>query len=176
MLKKVVILGPESTGKSTLAEALAKHFDCPWVPEFAREYVAKLTRPYTFDDLEEIARGQIRLEDLTALSTEQLLICDTDLLVLKVWSQHKYGTVSPWIEEQIGKRKYDLYLVTDIDIPWSADPQREYPEPEMRQYFFDWYKKLAAESGVPYRIISGKEKERKALAVQIIQEQLIKIN
>lgn len=176
MLKKVVVIGPESTGKSTVSEALSDHYQCPWVPEFAREYIDKLNRPYSYADLEEIAKGQVLFEDKAAEKAKKLIICDTNLYVLKVWSEHKFGKVSTWILNQIAQRKYDLYLITDIDIAWTEDPQREHPEPEMRRYFLDWYKKLVQQSGVPFKIIAGAQEDRKEKAIHLIDEHLIKIN
>lgn len=173
MLKKVVIIGPESTGKSTLAENLAGYFGCLWVPEFAREYLENLGRPYEYDDLTEIAKGQVGLEDEFGLKSKDLLVCDTDLNVIKVWSNHKYGRVHPWIEDQIKTRKYDLYLLTDIDIPWKDDPQREHPDPTMRKYFFDLYQKILLESGVPFAFVSGNQEERKQLSIDFIHQKLI---
>lgn len=170
MLKKVVIIGPESTGKSTLAQELADHFGCLWVPEFAREYLEKLNRSYTFDDLFKIAKGQIDLENELSQGSKELLVCDTDLNVIKIWSEHKYGKVHPWIEDQIKMRKYDLYLLTDIDIPWQDDPQREHPDPPMRLYFFNLYRRILEGSGLPFCIISGNEIDRKKTAIEIVKK------
>lgn len=173
MLKKVVIIGPESTGKSTLAENIAGYFGCLWVPEFARTYLENLGKPYVFDDLLEIAKSQVAIEDKLSLKSKELLICDTDLNVIKVWSEHKYGKVHPWIESQIKIRTYDLYLLTDFDIPWQEDPLREHPDPEMRKYFFDLYQKILQESGVPFALVSGNQEERKQLSINLIHEKLI---
>lgn len=172
MLKKVVIIGPESTGKSTLAKNLADYFGCLWVPEFAREYLEKLDRSYEFDDMVEIAKGQVFLEDESSLKSKELLMCDTDLNVIKVWSGHKFGKVHAWIEDQIKIRKYDLYLLTDIDIPWQDDPQREHPNPSMRKYFFDLYFRILQESGVPFAIVSGNQEERKQLSINFIHKKM----
>lgn len=168
MLRKVVILGPESTGKSTLAKDLAQYYGCPCVPEFAREYIEKLDRPYEYADLEKIGRGQIELEDQKAKDARGLLICDTDLQVIKVWSEHKYEKVSEWILEEIQKRRYDLYLLTDIDMPWEADRQREHPDPQMRKYFFDVYKNHIVQTGIPFKIISGNPTQRKTSSTAFI--------
>lgn len=172
MLKKVVVIGPESTGKSTLSQALAENFVAPWVPEYARVYIEKLDRPYGYDDLLAIAKGQIEWEDIKAKNADKLLICDTDLHVIKVWSEHRFGKVHKWVLEQIEKRKYDIYLLLDIDIPWQEDPQREHPDPEMRKYFFEWYQHLIVEKGVPFEIISGLESERFQNAVKAIEGHL----
>jgi NadR type nicotinamide-nucleotide adenylyltransferase len=169
MLKKVVVIGPESTGKSTISEALAGHFGCPWVPEFAREYLENLGRPYLQDDLLEIAKGQISLEEHQARKAQDLLVCDTDLHVVKVWSQHKFEIVDPWIEQEIKTRTYDLYLLTDIDIPWQDDPLREHPAPEMRSYFFGVYVDLLKASGTQLVILSGSLSERIEKAILHIE-------
>ncbi len=169
---KVVIIGPESTGKSTLAEQLAAAFGCQWVPEYARTYLEHLEREYTYADLLEIAKGQMKMEDMYALKKSDLLICDTDLHVVQVWSQHKFGQVDPWILQEIDKRKYDLYLLTDIDIPWENDPLREHPEPEMRLYFSQIYRKLIEATGVPFFTISGNNDQRIQSAVAIVNSLL----
>jgi len=173
-LKKVVIIGPESTGKSTLSEALAKHYGEPWVEEFAREYIDGLDREYHYEDLLEIAKGQLALEEKKAERANKLLFCDTDLHVLHVWSEHKYRKTDPWITSQISQREYDLYLLTDIDIPWEEDPQREYPDPAMRQFFYDWYERLMKGTGVPVIKISGNLAARKALSIEAIENFLLK--
>jgi NadR type nicotinamide-nucleotide adenylyltransferase len=176
MLKKVVIIGPESTGKSTLAQGLADHFGCLWVPEFAREYLEKINRPYTYEDLLEIAKGQVDLENELSQRSKELLVCDTDLNVIKIWSEHKYRKVHPWIENQIKTRKYDLYLLTDIDIPWQDDPQREHSDPAMRLYFFDLYRRIIEGSEVPFGVISGNELDRKKRATGIINKTFLSLS
>ncbi|SFU08971.1 nicotinamide-nucleotide adenylyltransferase, NadR type [Algoriphagus locisalis] len=158
--KRILILGPESTGKSTLAEDLANHFGEPWVPEYAREYLEDLGREYRYEDMLAIGKGQVALEDEIAKKAEKYLFCDTDLRVIHIWSEHRFGKTHPWVLDQIAERKYDLILLTDTDLPWTPDPQREYPELEMRNYFLDLYKKLAGESGFPHYIISGSREKR----------------
>lgn len=172
MPHKIVVIGPESTGKSTLSKSLAEYFNCPWVPEYAREYIERLDRPYEYDDLLEIAKGQINEEEEAIVISEDLLICDTDLHVIKVWSKHKFGKVHPWIAQQITERKYDLYLLTDIDIPWQNDPQREHPEPEKRKHFFEIYRNIVIDSGLPFKIISGSIEVRLNDSVQFIEEKI----
>jgi NadR type nicotinamide-nucleotide adenylyltransferase len=172
MPKKIVIIGPESTGKSTLTAALASHFGEPWVPEFAREYLEKLDRPYEYDDLLDIAKGQISLEEKKLGDAKKFLFCDTDLHVLKVWSESKYKRVHPWILDQIKVRKYDFYLLTDIDIPWEADPQREHPEPEMREYFYNLYKSLLERNGTPFQVVWGDQETRFSQALKYIRQHL----
>lgn len=171
---KVVVIGPESTGKSTLSEQLAAHYRTVWVPEYARQYLEELPRPYEQHDLLTIAEGQLALEDKMAEQANRVLICDTDLHVIKVWSEHKYGTSDPRILEYITARPYDLYLLTYIDIAWEEDPQREYPDPAMREYFYNIYKDLVSASGVPWVEIRGSFEERKLLAVAAVDNLLKK--
>ncbi len=164
--KRILILGPESTGKSTLAEDLASYFRQPWVPEFAREYLEKIGRAYRYEDLLEIGRGQVALEDGLAEKADRFLFCDTDLRVIHIWSEHRFGMTDPWVMEQIATRTYDLILLTDTDLPWAPDPQREYPELEMRRYFFEKYLELARKSGFPYLVVSGDRMKRVRMAVE----------
>ena len=167
--KRILILGPESTGKSTLAEKLAKHFAEPWVPEVAREYLEKLERPYAFEDLLQIGKQQMRTEDELAMQAQNYLFCDTDLRVIQVWSQHRYGKVDPWVLEELARRTYDLILLCAPDLPWQADPLREHPELEMRQQFFEIYKQLSQASGIPWILISGDTDKRLSTAIQTVE-------
>lgn len=175
-LKRVLILGPESTGKSTLCQDLSTALTEPWVPEFARKYLENLSRPYQYEDLLEIAKGQVTMEDQLAQEANKYLFCDTDLRVIHIWSEHRFNKTDPWVLDQIQKRTYNLILLTDTDLPWEPDPQREYPELEMRQYFFDKYLKLAEESGFPYEVVSGNESSRLQQAINYINKYLNKSN
>ena len=169
IIKKIAIIGPESTGKSTLSEAMAEALHTVWVPEYAREYLKMIDRPYIEDDLVQIARGQVASEDKAASGATHYLVCDTDLNVVKVWSEHKYGQCHPWILEEIASRKYDLYLLTDIDIPWEHDPMREHPDAAMRQYFYNIYKDIVLHSGVPWVNISGDADQRLNKAMDAVK-------
>ncbi|MBS1775132.1 MAG: ATP-binding protein [Bacteroidetes bacterium] len=166
--KKIVIIGPESTGKSTLSNMLAASLKSIFVPEFARTYLEQLPRQYVEQDLITIAQGQLFSEDSMLLQANQYLICDTDLYVIKVWSEHKYHRCDSWILQQIAKRKYDLYLLTDIDIPWQDDPLREHPDTAMRQYFFAQYQDIVINSGIPFYIVQGSPEERLHAALSAI--------
>ena len=167
--KRILILGPESTGKSTLAEMLAQHYAEPWVPEVAREYLEILDRPYTYEDLLQIGKQQMNLEDELALTATRFLFCDTDLRVIQVWSQHRYGKVDPWVLEEIARRTYDLILLCAPDLPWQEDPLREHPELEMREAFFAKYLQLTKQSGFPFKIIAGDPVKRMSAGVEAIQ-------
>jgi NadR type nicotinamide-nucleotide adenylyltransferase len=167
-LKKIVVIGPESTGKSTLSEQLAAYYKTTWVPEYAREYLEQLGRTYQQEDLLQIAKGQLVKEDKAIKQANQFLFCDTDLYVIKVWSEHKYGKCDRWILEQIAQRKYDLYLLTYIDVPWQEDPQREHPQPTMREYFYHIYQDIIINSGTSWADIRGNKTERLQKAINII--------
>jgi len=171
-MKKVVVIGPESTGKSTLSEKLAAHFNTVWTPEYARDYLDQLNRPYEEHDLLEIAAGQVALERRQAGNANKVLICDTDLYVIKVWSEHKYGHCDPRILNQVAQQHCDLYLLTYIDLPWEEDPQREYPDPAMRTYFYNIYKDIVIASGVNWVDIRGNYQEREALAIAAVEQLL----
>jgi NadR type nicotinamide-nucleotide adenylyltransferase len=164
---RIAITGPESTGKSLLAEKLATHYHTLWVPEYAREYIDHLGRPYTREDILQIAKGQIRNENLLAGRAKGLLFCDTELIVTKIWSEVKYGTCDPWILEKIPENKYGLFLLCNIDLPWEFDPQREHPE--MREKLFELYRDELDRWGFPYFVVSGTGKERILNALSFIE-------
>ena len=155
---KIAITGPESTGKSTLSEQLASHYYTVWVPEFARTYIGSLNRDYTIDDIETIARGQLQLDQQLQTRAATLPISDTDLLVLKIWSEHAFGRTPQFIVEKLQQQDYNLYLLMGVDLPWEPDPQREHPH--LRQYFYDWYKRELEALQVPFAEIGGQQEER----------------
>ena len=166
-LIKVAIVGPESTGKTSLAAKLAAHFNTSWVPEYAREYLDKTDGKYDKSDLLKIARGQVGLEDRLAKESQNLLFCDTNLLVIKIWSEHKYHSCHPWISQELMDRKYDLHLLCDVDIPWKEDPLREHPD--LRDYFLEKYRTELTDLKIPFRIIGGNESERFNAALNAIE-------
>lgn len=169
MPKRILILGPESTGKSTLAEALASHFSDLWVPEVAREYLKQLGRPYDYADLALIGKAQMALEDRLAAEAKTYLFCDTDLRVIQVWSQHRFGKIDTWVDEELERRTYALILLCATDLPWQADPLREHPDLEIREHLFEQYLKISQQSGVPFRIISGDASARLTASVEAIR-------
>jgi len=152
---KIAILGPESTGKTELAKALADHYKSPWVPEFAREYVEKLTEHYTFTDVCNIARKQIELE--MQYENEKIgvdfVFFDTDLIITKVWFEYCYREIPDFVSNRLKQQFFNLYLLCEPDLPWKPDPVREHGND--RQFFFDWYKRETELSGVPCVIING---------------------
>jgi NadR type nicotinamide-nucleotide adenylyltransferase len=165
MIKRIAITGPESTGKSSLASELAAHYKTHWVPEFARGYLSELGRPYNYDDILVIARTQFQLNNETLLAND-FLFCDTELIVTKIWCEVKYGKCHPWIEEHISEQNFDFYLLTDIDLPWEPDPQREHPQ--MRQHLMELYVDELERLHFPYRIIGGQQEERLKNAIKAL--------
>ena len=165
---RISITGPESTGKSWLAEKLATHFRTNWVPEVARGYLNKLGRPYQYEDIVLIAKEQLKAEDLLASTTTGLLFCDTDLLVTRVWSLYKYGKCDPWITEKCKEHRYGLYLLCNTDLPWKADPLREHPM--VREELFRFYMESLGELEVNYSVISGSGPERLKNAISAVEK------
>ena len=168
-MKKIVIIGPESTGKSTLCEQLAQHFDTLWCPEFAREYLLTNGTNYNYDNLLSIAKGQIALEDeYIQMTKNSFLFIDTDMYVMKVWCEFVYQKCHRFILDRIAERKYDLYLLCDVDLPWVKDDLREYPDLETRKILYNIYKDLMINQAVPWAEISGDYNERFEKAVNAI--------
>jgi NadR type nicotinamide-nucleotide adenylyltransferase len=167
-LKRVAVTGPESTGKSELAMQLACHYQTLWVPEIAREYLVSLGRNYVFEDIAKIARRQLEMENTTADQAVNLLFCDTDMLVTKIWSLYKFGKCDPWIEEKVKSHRYDLYLLCDIDLPWVEDPLREHPG--QRKELFSLYVEELKRLDVSYAIISGTGRNRVNNAILAVEK------
>ena len=161
-MKKVVVIGPECTGKSTLTKALAQHFNCPYRKEYAREYIAQLSAPYTPKDILQIAKKQIEIEDAIPQNSHYLFL-DTDLIVCKVWSEFKYDNCHPWILEQIQERHFDYYLLCDIDLPWQNDGMREHPN--HRQELLAIYEKELKVLNKPFALVSGKNRTQMAIDI-----------
>jgi len=166
-LKLLAIVGPESTGKSTLCKQLAEATGYPYVPEIARTYLETHGLKYTADDVEQIGRLQLKAENAAMSANPQapLLICDTNLLVIQIWMEHAFGYCPDWIVESLKNYHYTHTILTDIDMPWQHDEQREHPH--LRTYFLGKYKQLIEHYGIEYTLVSGIEKERLAEALTI---------
>ena len=168
---KIVLFGPESTGKTTLSSQLARHYNSVWVPEYAREYLQnkwneerKTCEP---DDLLPIAEGQMRLENRLSQKTDTVLICDTDLLETKVYSEAYYtGSCDPMLEKYALENTYDLYFLTYIDTPWEADDLRD--KPHEREKMFKAFEDALIKYNRPHVLLKGGMKERLDLAVKHI--------
>ena len=153
---KVGIIGPESTGKSTLSAYLAHRYNGVLIPEYAREYMEHLAPgyTYTYEDIVAIARQQIQqLEELhQAFSTKDTLVFfDTELIITKVWFEHKYGIVPDFVLEALHRYPMDIYLLCYPDMPWQPEPVRE--NPNIREYLFEWYEREIQTLNIPYYII-----------------------
>jgi NadR type nicotinamide-nucleotide adenylyltransferase len=171
--KKIVVIGPESTGKSTLCEQLANHYKTDWVKEYAREYLLTHGTDYTFDDLLDIAKGQLLLEDeKSAISDQQsaILFIDTDMYVMKVWCEFVFEKCHNFILNQIVERKYDLYLFCNVDLPWVKDELREYPDLASREKLYHIYKDAMVNQNVPWIDISGTYEERLQKAISAVDK------
>lgn len=164
--QKIAIVGPESTGKSQLAQQLAQHFHEPWVPEMARPYLEKFGPNYSATDIETIARWQLAEEERLTPEAQQFLFCDTTLLVIKIWMEHAFGQCPDWILQSVKERHYDHYLLCDIDLPWEPDPLREHPH--QRHYFAQKYRQELETLHAPYSLISGTGKDREKMAIDLI--------
>ncbi len=177
-LQKIVVLGPESTGKSTLAEALAKHYGVVDCKEYARQYLHENGTKYNFEDLLTIAKGQLTLEEEAIQKAEQQLIdrsknkivIDTNMYVMKVWCEYVFNNCHTYILDEIHKREYDLYLLCDIDLAWTPDEMREYPDEKPRQELFAIYKDILINQNTPWGIVSGAGEERTQNAIKLIDK------
>lgn len=165
-IKKVCVTGPECTGKSDLSKYLAEHFKTTWVQEYARAYLNKLNHAYQQADLTKIAHGQLRMEDEWLNESNRVMICDTNLLTIKIWSEFKFGNCDQEIITKMNSRTYDLYLLCNIDIPWEEDPQREHPD--KREQLWAIYKAEVAKTGVPFVEISGDRTARLAKGIEAV--------
>ena len=192
-IKKIVVIGPESTGKSTLCELLAQQYEKQWCPEFAREYLITNGKEYDYEELLTIAKGQIALEEeyLSMVKNEwvktmeniyvnkisqraihhpPLLFIDTDMYVMKVWGEYVFGKCHQFILNEIVSRKYDLYLLCDIDLPWVKDDLREYPEEEPRRELYRIYKDLLINQQTDWVEISGSYEERLQKGIEAVNK------
>jgi nicotinamide riboside kinase len=166
---KIAISGPESTGKSFLAEALAKHYDTVWVKEFARDYLNQIQRPYTFDDIGYIAQQQAYQEMEQTRDANNFLFCDTDMLVCKIWQEFVFGKISDEVETLFQNTPYHFTLLCDIDLPWEPDPLREHPD--NRAELLEMYINNLNRFHRPYAIIKGLGEERVRNAVEVLKNE-----
>ncbi len=182
-MKKIVIIGPESTGKSTLCSQLAEHYKTSWVSEYAREFLEKNGTDYSYEDLLVIAKGQIGLEESfdklrmtnnSQLTTHnsQLLFIDTNMYVMKVWCEFVFNKCHNWILNRIAERYYDCYLLCNVDLDWVADSLREYPDKKIREKLYYYYKDLMVNQAVPWTDIRGNYNERLEEAVSFIDNKI----
>ena len=166
-LMKIAVVGPESTGKSTLAEQLAQRLGTVCVPEYAREYCKNLNREYTLQDEMNMFYGQNALErSLVPLAQNNILVSDTMILTIKVWCDHLFGHTPDEVTDAIRQNDYDLYLLMDIDLPWADDPLRDFPT--LREHFMEvWHNELKS-INANYEVISGWGVDRFANAWKVV--------
>ena len=173
-VKKVVIIGPESTGKSELSSRLANHYGTLYVPEFARQYLTTNGTAYTINDLIEIAIGQLATEEWLTIQCREkgknLLFVDTDLQVIKTWGEFVFNRCDNNILKEIATRKYHLFLLCNTDLPWVKDELREYPDPETRMRLFHHYRDALIQQEVPWVEISGVAEERFRQGVDAVEK------
>jgi NadR type nicotinamide-nucleotide adenylyltransferase len=171
--KRIAVFGVESTGKTRLAETLARHFGVAWVQEYAREFWDR-EGVIGLEDMVPIAREQWRREDEAAAKAERLLICDTDALTTMLWSDLLYGTCPEELRRGADKRakNYALYLLLDIDVPFAPDPQRCFPEPEDRERCARVWRGALERRGLPFVVIRGDWAERERAAIAAVEQVL----
>jgi NadR type nicotinamide-nucleotide adenylyltransferase len=168
----IVITGPESSGKSWLAGKLSSHYNTICTPEYARSYLNSLQRDYAEEDLLEIAKIQLSHQQADLQKVNQILFSDTGLIVLKIWSEFKYGRVHPWIDKELTNGHYDFFLLCAPDLPWTFDPLRE--NPSDRQELFHLYEKTLMSLNLPYVVVYGKDDSRLFNAINAVEEFLKK--
>lgn len=151
---KIAVVGPESTGKSTIAAQLAQYYDTVCIPEYAREYCRHLNRQYTMQDEMNMFYGQLALErSLVPFARNGLLICDTMFLTIKVWCDHLFGHTPQQVHDELRRHPYDFFLLMDVDLPWIDDPLRDFPD--LREHFMQvWHEELQA-IDANYVVVSG---------------------
>jgi NadR type nicotinamide-nucleotide adenylyltransferase len=166
-VKRVLIYGPESTGKSTLARALAEHYRTEHVPEYARDYIEQRGNTFTYGDISQIALGQMETEEAAARRANKLLFCDTDLITTTIYSQHYFGKCPYFIQRLADERRYDLTLMPDIDLPWEADPQRDLPH--RREEYRDIFRQELESRRIPFVTVRGVGEARTCAAIEAVE-------
>ena len=188
-VRKIVILGPESTGKSILCQQLADHYNTIWCPEYAREYLLEHGNSYTFDNLLTIAENQLKKEEEYAgkvisetrqsttapVTPSPVLFIDTDMYVMKVWCEFVFNKCHRFILDKAIERTYDLYLLCNTDLPWVKDELREYPDLTNRNKLFYMYKDIMVNQSTPWTEITGAYEERLPMAIRAVDRLIGKI-
>lgn len=171
MIHKIAIIGPEASGKTALAKQLSSYFNDPWVPEFARSFLESKNGIYTKDDLNFIANEQIKQEQEALKFAKRFLFCDTTPLVVKVWSDFKYGNCNKAILENLDLSSYSLHLLTKPNLKYKEDPLREHPNLEDRTNLFKIYEQELKDANVKYAVVDNFNKTRYKNAITILQEE-----
>jgi NadR type nicotinamide-nucleotide adenylyltransferase len=169
-VRRVRVYGPESTGKTTLCRELAAHYNSAWVPEFARAFYDEKGMIPEAQDVPKIVAGQMAIEEEAALQANGVLFCDTDVLTTVLYARHYYETCPLWIERLAHERRYDLTLLTDIDLPWEPDVQRELGE--RREEFYALFRDELESRRIPYVPINGNGRARLDAAIRAVENLL----
>lgn len=167
MPRGILITGPESSGKSTLALALSQEINGAYVPEYAREYLDARGGRYGLEDLNKIANGQLDYEEMAGRLSKEWIVCDTSLVNIKIWSMHKYDVVHPGIISRLKDLNYDAVFLCKPDFPWADDPLRE--NPDLGDFFFDRFKEELELLGWEYSIAEGSIQDRIAHCKQALK-------
>jgi NadR type nicotinamide-nucleotide adenylyltransferase len=171
---RIALTGPECTGKSTLAVQLAQHYTTICIPEYAREYVGSLSRPYDYDDVVHIAETQVKQLEEYSNHANRILFLDTYLIITKVWFDLVFKRRPEWIDKELSEHSVDFYLLCDTDIPWEADPVRENGG-DRREYLLELYKKELLDFACEYGIVQGSGDERLKNAIRLVDNYIQKL-
>lgn len=174
---RIVLYGPESTGKTTLSKQLATYYNTRWVPEYMRIFLENKTlipgeEIVAYEDLYPIAEGQMQTENNVLDLADTILFCDTNLLELQVYAEYYFGKCPEQISEYVDQNKYDLYILTYIDTPWVSDGMRD--RPEDREKMFARFEQKLIDNNLPYIVVKGDEKQRLGFATSYI-DKLMKV-
>ncbi len=170
LIKRVILTGAESTGKSTLAKQLAEHYNTVYMPEYARTYIENLNRDYNYEDVVHIAKMQIEFEKAFLFKSNGYFFIDTGLIITKVWFQEVFQKFPDWLDDAILKYLPDFYLICDIDLPWEKDIVRENGTLEKRKYLMNRYIEEIKKYSVKFGVVSGQADKRLQNAIKIIEQ------
>lgn len=166
---RIILTGPESTGKTELASALADKYNTAYIPEYAREYIGSLNRPYEYDDLVHIAKHQKeQMKDFIS-RVHTIIFADTYLMITRVWFEWVYRKYPSWIDDELKKTRDALYLLCKPDIPWFPDGMRENGG-KNREILFQTYENHLRYLGLHYRYVSGQGDMRMENACRQVEE------
>lgn len=171
-LKRICVFGPESSGKTTLAKQLARHYKTVYAPEYVRDYLEPIGGIATAEDMSWIARGQRATEVAGAAQADPVLVCDTNLATIVLWNDILFGATPGWMRDEATRQTYDLWLLTDIDVPFEPDPQRCFPEPAQREWFMRQCVATLARLGIHPVLVRGSLAARLATACAAIDRVL----
>ncbi len=165
-ISRIALIGPESSGKTTIAGMLARHYNTVYSPEYSRQYMERLNRKYTAEDVFFCIKEQAKQEEKLLAEANRFLFADTEHIMGKVWLEDVFNSSPAWVEELIRQNPYDFYLLAKPDLPFVPDPVRE--NPARREYFFEWYERELKSRNAEYAVLSGNYEERLQNAIRLI--------